>query len=205
MKLLDFFKIFKRKTTARRKLEADGYLPLLWEDDYCQVVIVPLENMAYVLKSIAEIEPLSEVSRTDFGFTEIFEHGEMPITTISKEIREDYLMELLTVFGFERATHIDYNYDKIIDCTTRQTKAFGFSNFTIFFEIEGEFVKHVWLSISERVSLAETSVKKFEHIKSVLYRLGEECEMILVDWNSMELIDLRNRYQINNYLNYFWK
>ncbi|GEM_PF-3662636 len=41
--------------------------------------------------------------------------------------------------------------------------------------------------------------------KSVLYCLGEECEMILVDWNRMELIDLRNRYQINNYLSYFWK
>jgi hypothetical protein len=60
-------------------------------------------------------------------------------------------------------------------------------------------------SISELVSLAEISVEKLELIKSVLYRLGEECEMILVDWNSMELIDLRNRYQINNYLSYFCK
>jgi len=205
MKLLDFFKIFKRKTTARRNLEADGYLPLLWEDDYCQVVIVPLENTAYVLKSIAEIEPLSEASRTDFGFTEIFEHGEMPITTISKEIREEYLTWLLKGFGFERATHIDYNCDKIIDCTTGQTKAYGFSNFTLFFETEGEFVKHIWISISTLVSLAEISVEKFELIKSVLYSLGEECEMILVDWNRMELIDLRNRNKINNYLSYFWK
>jgi len=205
MKLLDFFKIFRRKTAARSKLETDGYLPLLWEDDYCQIVIVPLENTAYVLKSIAEIEPLSEASRTDFGFTEVFEHGEMPITTISEEIRIDYLTGLLTSFEFERAKNIDYNGDKIIDCTTAQTKAFGFSSFTLFFETEGEFVKHIWLSISELVSLAEISVEKLELIKSVLYRLGEECEMILVDWNSMELIDLRNRYQINNYLSYFRK
>lgn len=205
MKLLDFFKIFKRKTITRSNLEADGYLPLLWEDDYCQVVIVPLENTAYVLKSIAEIKPLSECSQTDFGFTEVFEHGEIPITTISKEIRIDYLTGLLTSVQFERAKYIDYNGDRIIDCTTGQTKAFGFSSFTLFFDTEGEFVKHIWISISELVSLAEISVEKLELIKSVLYCLGEECEMILVDWNSMELIDLRNRYQINNYLSYFWK
>jgi len=42
----------------------------------------------------------------------------MTTTTTSKEIRTDYLIKLLEGFGFERATQIDYNCERIVDCTT---------------------------------------------------------------------------------------
>lgn len=57
---------------------------------------------------------------------------------------------------------------------------YGFSNFTVFFEIEGELVNHIWLLICAWVSLVEISVEKFELVKLVQYSLGEESDLILI-------------------------
>ena len=200
MKLLDIFKIFRQRTTAKIEVKADSYLPSFWEDDYCQIEIVPFENKEYIVKTIEQISDLANNSRTDFGYTETFGRGQMPVATSTKEIRTDYLAKLLTGFEFEKAKSIHYDGHKILDCETGLTKAYGFSNFTVFFDTEDEFVKNIWLSIS-----LIFSVRQYDLIKSVLYSLGEECEMVLVDWNSLELFDLRDRTQIDKYLNDYWK
>ncbi|AEE52815.1 hypothetical protein [Haliscomenobacter hydrossis] len=179
---------------------AQNYLPLFWEDDYCQIEIVPFENKEYILKTIGQISDLANNSRTGFGFTETFGRGQMPVSTFSEEIRTDYLEKLLTGFEFEKAKSINYDSHKILDCETGLTKAYGFSNFTVFFDTEDEFVKNIWLSISSIVS-----VRQCDLIKLALYDLGEECEMVLIDWNSLELFDLRDKIQIDKYLNSYWK
>jgi hypothetical protein len=200
MKLVDFFKIFRQKIASKSEAKIDGYLPSFWEDDYCQVEIVPCENKDYIVRTIEQIKDLADKSRTDFGFTEVFERGQMPARTFSKEIRADYLQELLTCFQFNKAKHISYCSYKILDCETGLTKAFGFNNFTLFFDTEGEFVKNIWLSISLIVS-----VEQYGLIKSALHRLGEECEMVLVDWNCLDLFDLSNKNHIDKYLMTYWK
>ena len=200
MRLFDIFKILRQRTTAKNEFKADSYLPSFWEDDYCQIEIAPVENKEYILKTIGQISDLANNSRTDFGFTETFGRGQMPVKTYSKEIRTDYLEKLLTGFQFEKAKSINYDSHKILDCETGPTKAYGFTNFTIFFDTQDEFVKNIWLSISLIVS-----VRQYDLIKSALYYLGEECEMVLIDWNSLELFDLRDRTQIDKYLNDYWK
>ena len=200
MKLLNFFKTFRQKTASKNEVRADSYLPSFWEDDYCQIEIVPFENKEFILKTFRQVSDLSNNSITEFGFTETFGRGQMPETTFSKEIRTDYLEQLLTGFEFEKAKSINYESHKTLDCENGSTKAYGFSNFTIFFDTEDEFVKNIWLSISLIVS-----ARQYDLIKSALYRLGEDCEMVLIDWNSLELFDLRDRTQINKYLNDYWK
>jgi hypothetical protein len=200
MKLLYFFKTFRQRTTSKNAVKVHSYLPSFWEDDYCQIEIVPFENREHILKSIEQISDLAKNSRTDFGFTETFERGQMPVNTFSKEIRIDYLEKLLAGFEFEKAKSINYDSQKILNCELGQTKAYGFSNFTIFFDTEHEFVKNIWLSISLIVS-----VRQYDLIKSALYCIGEECEMVLIEWNSLELFDLRDRTQIDKYLNDYWK
>lgn len=200
MKLFDFFKTFRQEMTSKIKDTTDGYLPSFWEDDYCQIEVVPFENKEYILKTINQINDLADNSRTEFGFTETFGRGQMPVTTFSKEFRIDYFQQLLISFEFEKAKSIKYESHKILDCETDLIKAFGFTNFTMFFDTEEEFVKNIWLSINLIVS-----VKQYDLIKSVLYSLGEECEMILIDWNSLELFDLRDKNQIEKYLMDYWK
>ncbi len=131
-----------------------------------------------------------------YGFTDIFVRGKLPTQTISKELRADYLEATLLNFKFLKANYIRFDSRKILNCETGNTKAFGFSNFTIFFDVEGKFVKNIWI---QHIGLM-VSAPQFDVIQAALYILGEECELILINWNSSELFDLADRAQVQKYL-----
>ena len=200
MGLLSFFKFRKSDNNKKILFDPGEYVPSFWEDDYCQIEIVPSENRTFIQKQSEQIDELATKSRTDYGFTEIFGRGPMPATTVSKEISVDYFEKTLTDFKFQKARHIRYDKNEILNCETGKTKAFGFSNFTIFFDTEDEFVKNIWIDIGLIVSAPQ-----FDLIQDALYTLGEECELILIDWNSLELFDLADRNHIQKYLMGYWK
>ena len=84
---------------------------------------------------------------------------------------------------------------RLISLRGRKTQGFGFSDFTLFFDTEGEFVKNKWVKFEPL-----TSTDNFDLISSALYYLGEENDLIMVDWNSDEIVDLKNKNQIKEYL-----
>ena len=200
MGLFSFLKFRKSDNNKKILFDPGEYVPSFWEDDYCQIEIVPSENKTFIQKQCEQIDGLATKSRTNYGFTETFEKGTMSVTTASKEIRIDYFEKTLTDFKFQKARHIRYDKNEILNCETGKTRAFGFSNFTIFFDTEDELVKNIWVGIRLIVSAPQ-----FDLIQDVLYTLREECELILIDWNSLELIDLADRNQIQKYLMGYWK
>lgn len=200
MGLFSFLKFRKSAKADQSQVDPNEYIPLFWEDHYCQIEIVPFENKTFIERQVKQIEELSVKSRSEHGFTETFARASMPVPTISKEIRVDYLERTLTDFQFPKAKQIQYEQSKILDCESGKTKAFGFSNFTIFFDTEGEFVKNIWIHIGLIVS-----VQQFDLILAALYSLGEECELVLIDWNSLELFKLDDKLQIQKYLRGYWK
>jgi hypothetical protein len=200
MGLFSFLKFRKSNKTPVSALNPSEYIPSFWEDDYCQIEIVPFENKTFIQKQVRQIEDLSAKSSTGYGFKETFVRGPMPIPTISKEIRVDYFEWTLTGLQFQKAKHIRFGEREILDCETGNTKAFGFLNFTIFFDTEGEFLKNIWIHIGLIVSAPQLDL-----IQTALYILGKECELVLVDWNSLELTDLANKKQIESYLWGYWK
>ena len=195
MGLFYFLKFFKSNKVSTTNFDSNEYVPAFWEDDYCQVEIVPFENKEFILKQARQIDELAGKSKNDYGFSEIFGRDEMLTATISKKIRIDYLENTLTSFQFQKAKHIRYDKGTILNCETGKTKAFGFSNFTIFFDTEDELVKNIWIDIGLIVS-----VKQFDLIESALHSLGQKCGLILIDWNSLKLFDLADKTQIQNYL-----
>jgi len=194
MKLFSFLKSI-RKDKENTSVDTDEYIPSFWDDDYCQIEIVPKENKPFILKQASQIDDFSETTRTESGFTDIFVRGEMPTTTLSKKIRLDYLEKTLLSFKFEKAKHIYFDGRRILDCDNGDTKAFGFLGFTIFCDIDGEFVKNIWLHVELIASTAQLDL-----IKNALYTLGEECEVVLIDWNTSKLFDLANRTAVQKYL-----
>jgi hypothetical protein len=200
MGLFSFLKFLKPDKPKQIEFATNEYVPSFWEDDYWQIEIVPYENKTFIQKQAGQIDELASKSKTDYGFTATFGRGPMPVTTVSKEIRVDYLERTLTGFQFQKARHIRYDKNEVLNCESGKTKAFGFSNFTIFFDTEDEFVKNIWIDIGLIVSAPQ-----FDLIQNALYTLGEECELVLIDWNRLELFDLADRTQIQKYLMGYWK
>ena len=200
MGLFSLFNFLKSDKTKIIEFDSNEYVPSFWEDDFCQIEIVPSGNREFIQKQSELIDELASNSRTDYGFSETFGRSPMPVTTVSKEIRVDYFQQTLTDFKFQKAKHIRYDKSKILNCDVGTTKAFGFSNFTIFFDTENEFVKNIWINIGLIVS-----VPQFDLIQDALYILGKECELVLVDWNYQRLYDLADRRQIQDYLMWHFK
>lgn len=88
--------------------------------------------------------------------------------------------------------------DTMIDCVYGTTKAFGFPGCSIFFEVDGEFVRNVWLKTGRVDDNAQVQL-----LGEALYQLGEDLEWLLVDWNAGLCIDLRDKSQISYYLSKF--
>lgn len=195
MRLFD--KIFGRKKNPEIE---DENLPSFWEDDYCQIEIVPRENIEHIDKSIKQIDEFTEKTRTKYGFTDIFVREGLPFPTINEELRTDFFEKLLNEKGFEKATKIRYDGNTIIKCSKTTSNAFSLPCFNFFYDCEDEFVKNIWISIS-----LITSTEHYSKILETLYELGESCDLVLIDWNSSELIDLSNRKQIESYLMSYWK
>ncbi|RXK62174.1 hypothetical protein ESA94_03940 [Lacibacter luteus] len=200
MGLFSFLNFLKADKNQKVEFDPNEYVPSFWEDDYCQIEIVPAENRYFIKKQSQQIDELASKSRTDYGFGETFERGPMPVTTRSKEFRVNFFEKTLTDFKFQKARHIRYNKSEILNCESGKTKAFGFSNFTIFFDTDDEFVKNIWVDIGLIVS-----VPQLDLIQDTLYTLGEECELVLIDWNTLSLYDLAYKSQIQDYLMWHFK
>jgi hypothetical protein len=201
---MGFFSFLRRRLSNQLptpEVDPNEYIPSFWEDDYCQIEIVPVENKEFIKRQIGQIADLSARSRDGHGFTEIFMRGKLPTKTISKELRVDYLEATLLNFKFLKANYIRFDAREILNCEAGDTKAFGFSNFTIFFDTEGEFVKNIWIQHFGLI----VSAQQFDMIQAALCILGEECELILIDWNSSELFELADRVQVQKYLMGYWK
>jgi hypothetical protein len=197
------FSFLRRRLSTRLPTPGNDpseYVPSFWDDDYCQIEIVPSENKEFIKKQIRQISDLSGKSNDGAGFTDIFVRGKLPAPTISKEFRADYLETTLLHLKFLKANYIRFDARETLNCETGGTKAFGFPNFTIFFDTEGKFVKNIWIHIGLIVSAPQ-----FDIIQVALYALGEECELILIDWSSSELFDLADKTQIDKYLMGYWK
>ena len=182
------------------KLFTSRYIPILWEDDYCQVELIPKENLPFLQQQIKELALFDQEHRTDYGYTAIVQREDHPVKTISYELRADYLKAALSSFKLPELRHLPYEAGEIRSLKKSKTRAYGFESFTLFFETENEHVANIWVKFH-----LITSVTEYDIILDALYYLGEETNLLLVDWNALEIIDLSNKVQINNYLKGWWK
>jgi hypothetical protein len=195
MVLLD--KFFRRQPKPKT---VNKDLPSFWEDDYCQVEIVPRKNIEHIKNSIIQIEEFTKNTRTEYGFTDIYMREGLPFPTLSEELRIDYFEKELKDKGFEKAKQIQYDGNTIIDCSSKTSNAFTLPCFNFFYDCKDEFINNIWISDS-----LITSTDNFNKILETLYELGESCELVLINWNSSELVDLTDRNQITEYLIKDWK
>lgn len=186
-----FDKIFKKKSPDKEPYDK---MPFYWIDDFCQIEIVPRKNIEHIKRSIKTIEKFELNTRTENGFTDIYIREDLPFPTSDEEFRKDYFDKLMAKNGLLVAKQINYDGRKIIECSAETTNAFSFGSFNIFYDCKNGLVTNIW------ITSLHSSKEHFDNILETLYEIGEEMQLILIDWNSSELIDLSNRNQIMKYL-----
>jgi len=162
------------------------------EDDYRQVEIIPFENFNELIKQAANVQDFSEKHFDEGGFTDMMMREENGFKLIQREIQPGELDLILSELNIKRYTEVSTGI-RPGEMICKNTYGYGENYNGIFFDFDSESVKGIWIAGSP-------NVKKEKFIQT-LSTIGNKWNLLLMDWNSLELIDLKDKEQIEKYLN----
>ncbi|WP_405567079.1 hypothetical protein [Polaribacter sp. Asnod6-C07] len=196
---LRVFYALKKGNKTKKDVEQYNYdkktTMLFWEDNYLTVELVPKENMEFILADNKRIKKHGEEHFSGKGFTEITEIEEIPFKTEKMRISIEKITKLFESIGLSK-------YEKLLYCgggkpteiENPKTIAYGEFESAIFLEPSNGELKHIWIDSNNWENLPTTK------IENGLKAIGKEFDLILVDWISNKVIDLKNEIEIEKYI-----
>lgn len=163
------------------------------EDDYCQIQILPFENLEFIHSQMEEIFGFRNENFNENGVEKIYVRKNPNFPLISKKISCKDLESLILHSKFEKIKNVNIGYGN----TYINSKNFGFGTekCAILFECEENKVKTIWLKF---YWIATDNEK--ENLTKLLIEFGEIWNLILVDWNQCVVVELTEE-NLNKYLN----
>ncbi|WP_301162060.1 hypothetical protein [uncultured Winogradskyella sp.] len=172
---------------TKQEYRAKGTI-LYHEDDFCQIEIVPRENLSELIKQADNISDFT----SENGYSDIYVREENKVSLKTKKISKSELESLLAKLGTEKHTEIITGYGNDYRVKSENTIGFGKDYSAVYFDFENEIVKNIWITNLDGLN--------HENVTNVLSEIGEKWNLIMMDWNSSELIDLSNKKMIEKYL-----
>jgi methyltransferase-like protein len=159
------------------------------EDDFCQIEIVPKENVSDLLKQADNIADF----KAEKGYWDIYVREENKVSLKSRKIEKTELEKILTELGTKKHTEVITGYGSNYRVKSENTIGYGKKYSAVYFDFENDKVQNIWI----------TNIFGINHDKvvDVLSNIGKKWNLVMMDWNRSELIDLTNKEMINKYLN----
>lgn len=162
------------------------------EDDFCQVEILPNENFNALIKQAHNVQQFAAKHFDGAGYSDMILRDDHKIELSERGINPIELETILSQLGSQRHTSVTTGITPG-EMTSENTIGFGKNYRGLFYDFESDTVKNIWIAGFLEVDLDKQA--------KVFNELGEKWNLLLIDWNSLELIDLKNKSQINKYLN----
>lgn len=196
MGLFDIFKNKKLVSNDGPQQRIEGASILYHEDDFCQVEILPKENLPALKRESSKINDFSE-EHFDGAF---HAHTYFPWDQNKTELRDRGIrasdIELsLEKLGFERIENVLTGQGNAFKELHMNCVAFGQGDSAIYYDFEGNIVQHIWLT--------NHWVMDYEKLGSCLQEIGMKWNLLLQDWNLAISIDLTHRQAIDDYLSVY--
>ncbi|WP_313133303.1 hypothetical protein [Anaerocolumna sp.] len=163
------------------------------EDDYCQIELLPIENLEFCLKQGGLINEFANVHKEGIGYTDMYIRDDNPVSMYDKKILIASLENSLDGI-FPKFDEVFTGYSSYRK-KSKHTNAFGKDeNVVMFYDSKHNFVNNIWftLDISK-----ENDIMAAQDMFISLSKLGE---FIVADWgwDFIERIDHFDK--INCYL-----
>lgn len=163
------------------------------EDDYCQIEILPIENMEFCLKQADLMSNLAEAHKTDLGYTDVFVRKSNPTLIYDKKLLitslEKVFEGVLPKFGEVYTGYGSYKEK------CENINAFGInSNVVMFYDTKDNFIANIWLTLN---IWEEKDIIIATQIFNALIKLGD---FIIADWEWKFIQEINNGKIIESYL-----
>ena len=168
---------------------------LFWEDNYLTIELIPKENLKFILTENKRIQKHGEKHFDGNRFTKITEIEEIPFKTEKMRISIETITKLFESVGLSKYEKlVYYDGEKPTEMENPKTIAYGEFESAIFLEPENGKLKHIWIDSHKWENLSKTK------IGNGLKAIGKEFDLILVDWFSNKVIDLKKEIEIEKYI-----
>jgi len=161
------------------------------EDDFGQVEIIPSENFERLIKEAENVKDFSEKHFEGGGFTDIYVREQSGLKLEERKIKVSELNDILSKLSVEKHT-IATTGIRPDEMLSKNTFGYGENYNGLFFDFKEDIVSNIW--VSGRLNVND------EKLISVMNEIGTKWNLLLMDWNSLELIDLQNKEQIKKYV-----
>ncbi len=166
----------------------------LWEDDYLMIEIMSNQNLEFAKNETARINNFGKEHFDGNGFTAVTEIRKKKKATKELNIETKRFTELFDKLKIEKYPKLFYQRGgepKSIEDS--KTLVYGKSNTGVFIEQENGIIENIWFNTYDWGNLQETK------INLALKEIGDNFEMIMVDWFKGEIIDLKSQEEIDKY------
>jgi len=162
------------------------------EDDYGQIELVCDDNREWCADQVRRIEEFSNEHRAGIGWTAMYMRPASPVALATRGITMDALEAAVAGFlpPFDTVTT---GYSTHVE-PMPNTRAFGFpQSVTLFAEQRENVVSAIWFM---PLSADETDVRQLASALSALAKWN----LLLVDWNGLQIIPLSDADALRDYL-----
>ena len=163
------------------------------EDDFCQIELLPVENLVFCLKQAGVIEDFAQSHQGGFGFTDAFMREECHVKLSQKDLPATALHNLLTP-RFPPYDEVRTGYGSH-DVVCKSTFAYGQNERVVLFsDSEGDILQNMWLTLDL------SSSDELARAKELFQMLGSFTSLLIADWGLGIIAPLIDTEQINPYL-----
>jgi hypothetical protein len=161
------------------------------EDDYGQVQILSNQNFDWLMKEAENVQDFSLRHNAGKGFTNVYLRKDEGLKLEERNIKVSEIEEMLSKLGLEKHGIVSTGI-RPGEMLSENTFGYGENYNGLFFDFKEDIVSNIWIAGILNVSDAK--------LIALLNEIGRKWSLVLMDWNSMDLIDLKSEVQIQKYL-----
>jgi len=167
-----------------------------YEDDPGNISILPISNWQHCERELEAIAKFSDkhLAPDGVGWTDVYRLGAVEKTVASLKMTEVQFINILS----PHSKQFDRLLSPLADIDAKlgiRSIGFGPSRYAgIVADLSGEFVASIWCL------LPEVTAEEKTELTNMLSALSQIHPLLLVNWQSSLLLDLRSREQIERYL-----
>ncbi|WP_196890194.1 hypothetical protein [Aureivirga sp. CE67] len=170
-------KDFEESNGGNKKNQEEVSEMFFWEDNYLMIELIPRKNL----------ENGKLIYDKNYNISYVVEDLNISLNEIEELFKE------LKIEKYQQVRY--YGGGETCVSRTKDVIAYGSLESALFFGTTQEKVKNIWLDSYNWDEIEQTKLLEAIHV------LGQNFELILLDWTSETIVDLKNKEDLENYIN----
>ncbi|MFI5159482.1 MAG: hypothetical protein ACHQF4_11495 [Sphingobacteriales bacterium] len=167
------------------------------EDNYCQIELLPIQNLLVKRNETDFAKDQLDKNFTEHGFVNITSRSQTthPLTNLDIAVNQfTAILQEDSLFFLDKV-YTGYSTHRSL---RKNTHGFVFENYILYYEFNDNFITKSWIDYN---LFSDTLNCYPKRLQMALFKLGGYFNLILIDWNELITIILKDEAALTDYIN----